>query len=104
MSAGPRLGRPLPGTSTRPRETMSVGGGGGHFFTDLIPIGTDYLAGISSAATGRDLIIVDRRELKDLLGRILRFGGAKPVPATAPAASPAVAATPAPVSVSGAER
>ena len=41
-------------------------------------------------------MVVDRRELKDVLGRVLRFGGAKPAPPPAVAAPPVAAAVAAP--------
>ena len=41
-------------------------------------------------------MVVDRRELKDVLGRVLRFAGARPLPPVEAAAPPQAAAVPSP--------
>ncbi|HUJ13824.1 MAG TPA: Ig-like domain-containing protein, partial [Thermoanaerobaculia bacterium] len=46
--------------------TQAVAGTSGHDFTDLQLFGTDYLVGISNSATGRDVMIIDRRDVNAL--------------------------------------
>lgn len=40
----------------------AVAGVAGHYFTDLLMFGPSYLIGVSDAATGRDVMVVDRRD------------------------------------------
>src|SRR5207248_809190 len=48
-----------------PRQISSqaVAGVSAHVFTDLQLLGTDYLIGISPSGNGRDVIVIDRRDV-----------------------------------------
>lgn len=55
---------PLPPRYLRSQSVMS---GLAHDFTDLLALGTDYLIGISNSASGRDVTIIDRRDVNNLV-------------------------------------
>ncbi|MDQ6799844.1 MAG: Ig-like domain-containing protein, partial [Acidobacteriota bacterium] len=45
---------------------QAIGGLTAHNFTDLQVLGTDYLIGISPSASGRDVVIIDKRDVNAL--------------------------------------
>ena len=45
---------------------QAVAGINSHVFTDLLTFGTDYLIALSNSATGRDLMVIDRRDVNAL--------------------------------------
>ncbi|HUJ13922.1 MAG TPA: hypothetical protein VL284_09060, partial [Thermoanaerobaculia bacterium] len=46
--------------------TQAVAGIGGHDFTDLQLLGNDYIVALSNSATGRDVMVIDRRDVNAL--------------------------------------